>query len=148
MKILWILSESPPSAHWRPVLNRAEIWPDPSGYVSTIVCLFFRDTFLATLLLPFFSLMCMFTWVGVCLETRSHKPGVFLDCIPHSFIHLFLFVETGFSLCSLGCPRTQSVDQAVLKLVEICHCLSGAGTKGDQLFSFLLFYRFTKPEPH
>jgi hypothetical protein len=32
------------------------------------------------------------------------------------FVCLFLFFETGFPLCSPGCPRTHFVDQAGLEL--------------------------------
>ena len=35
------------------------------------------------------------------------------------FIYFFWFFEIGFSLCSLGYPGTQYVDQASLELMEI-----------------------------
>ena len=50
-----------------------------------------------------------------------------------SFVRLFGFgFRDRVSLCSLGCPRTCSVDQAGLKLRDLpaSVCLSCAGFKG------------------
>lgn len=43
----------------------------------------------------------------------------------------FGFFPEGFPLCSPGCPRTHSVDQAGIKLRDPCSsCLPSAGIKG------------------
>jgi hypothetical protein len=44
-------------------------------------------------------------------------------------VSLVLVFQDGVSLCSLGCPGTCSVDQAVFKLISACLSLLGAGMK-------------------
>lgn len=61
------------------------------------------------------------------------------------FVCLFLFIETGFSLCIPGCPATRSVDQAGLELGDLLPLIPkywnqrhASPLPGSALFQYLL----------
>jgi hypothetical protein len=74
------------------------------------------------------TVMCTGTQTVLCRKIGVLTPTS-IAFFSQSFLLLFFFFFMTGSLYRSGCPRTHSVDQADLELIDICLCLPGARTK-------------------